>query len=402
LGNRWIKATASRRRTRISLAMTLAAWPLAGALAQPVPIPPVLPVEDSDTAVLPPAGPHRLITLPSIIGGSGTVVDGDDPRLKVVGTVPMPGNAALALSRDASRIYVTETYWSHGNRGDRADLLSVYDGRTLELLKEIPLPGRLLVTAKLGQMGLSDDDALAYVYALVPGSQAHVVDLASGKVLTSVDLSGCALVYPYGPRSFATLCGDGTVGTATLSASGKAEVAFSPKFFDPDHDPIFENSLVDRTTGEAWLLSFTGKIYPARLGDKPAVGKPWSINAAAGLPEAGDGVQELAWRPGGGQLMALHRASRRLYVLMHAGNYWTQKSAGTEVWVLDSVRHILIRRIPLAKPAKSIQVTQDAKPMLFAFGGEENPASLTTYDAETGRKLSERRLQVPLGLVAGL
>jgi len=390
------------RGHRRFLLAALALLPSTIAWAQPATPPPVLPVEESDTAVLAPAGPHRVITMPSFAGGGGAVVEGDDDRLKAVGTIPMPGNAAIGLSHDASHIYVTETYWSHGNRGDRADLLSIYDGRTLNLEKEIPLPGRFLVVAKLGQMGVSEDDHLAYVYAMMPSSQAHVVDLAAGKVIASVDLSGCALVYPYGPRSFGTICGDGTVGAVTVPETGTAKVAFSPKFFDPDADPLFEHGLIDRTTGEGWFMSFTGHVYPIQFGAKPVVGKPWSVNVAAGLPEAGQGVQELAWRPGGGQFMALHRATRRLYVLMHTGNYWTQKYAGTEVWVFDGATHGLIRRIPLAKAAKSIVITQDAKPLLFAYEGEGREDSFTAYDPATGKKLRERRLLTPVGLVAGL
>jgi methylamine dehydrogenase heavy chain len=382
--------------------MTAALLSASVAPAQPAAQKPALPVEDSDTAVLPAAGPHRLITLSSFEGAAGAVVEGDDDRLKVVGAIPMPGNAAIAIAQDASKIYVSETYWSHGNRGDRADLISIYDGRTLNLEKEIPIPGRLHIVAKLGQMGLSDDGALAYVYAMVPSSQVHVVDLAAGKLATSVDLSGCAMVYPFGPRSFATLCGDGTVGTTTVPASGTAKVAFSPKFFDPDADPVFENSLIDHKSGEAWFVSFSGKVYPGKMGQVPAIGKPWSINEAAGMPAAGTGVQELAWRPGGAQLMAVHRATRRLYILMHPGNFWTQKYAGTEVWVLDTVSHSLIRRIGLAKPAKSIVVTQDDKPMLFAYGAEGPTGDLVAYDASTGKKLRERVLATPLALVPGL
>jgi methylamine dehydrogenase heavy chain len=363
---------------------------------------PVLPVEEGDSAVLAPGGPHRVVTQAGFVTQSGNVVEGDDPQLRVVGAVPMPSNASMALTRDGSKIYVAETYWSHGNRGDRADILSVYDGLSLNLEKEIPLPGRLHVVAKLGQLGLSDDEKLAYVFELIPNTQAHVVDIASGKVSASVDLSGCALVYPYGPRSFATICGDGTVGTVTVPASGDAKATFSPKFFDPDAEPLFENSLVDRTSGEGWFMSYTGKIYPAQLGSKPVIGKPWSINVAAGLPAAGTGVQELAWRPGGGQLMAVHRATKRLYVLMHAGNYWTQKNEGNEVWVLDSQQHKLLRRINLAKPAKSIAVTQDAQPLLFAFGGEGPDSSFAAYDPATGKKLRDRKLSTPIALVPGL
>ena len=392
---------ARAKRAQLALLFLVLSVPCTAAAQSAAP--PVLPAEQSDTAVLSAPGPHRVVTLSEFGGGAGAVVEGDDDKLKVLGSIPMAGNAAMVLSRDGSKIFISETYWSHGNRGDRADLISVYDGRTLNLEKEIPIPGRLLIVAKLGQMGISDDGALAYVYSLMPGSQAHVIDLAAGKLLTSVDLSGCAMVYPFGPRSFASLCGDGTVATATLPATGPAKVAFSEKFFDPDGDPIFENSIVDHTTGEGWLLSYSGRIYAAKLGEKPVVEKPWSITQAAGLPPSATGVQELAWRPGGSQLMTVHRATRRIFVLMHTGNYWTQKSAGTEVWALDAGSRSLIRRITLAKPARSIVVTQDDKPILFAYGGEGREGSdFIAYDAITGKKLRERKLRTTLALAPGL
>jgi len=402
------RADVSRRVGQAAIAACLVLTPaLQQARADVVTdrLPPVLPVEESDTAVLTPGGPHRVLTLPGFTSTAGAIVEGGDEQLKVLGSVPTPVNASIALSRDGSKIYVGETYWSRGNRGDRADLLSVYDARTLNLEKEIPIPDRLHVVAKVGQMGLSDDDKLAYVYALMPSSTAHVVDLAAGKLMTSVDLAGCALVYPYGPRGFASICGDGTIATATVPAGGvgEAKVSFSPKFFDPDADPLFENSIVDRTTGEGWFLSYSGKIYPAKLGATPKIEKPWSVNEAADLPVAGTGVQELAWRPGGGQLMALHRATKRLYIVMHMGNYWTQKKGGPEVWILDATTKRLVRRVPLAAPVKSIAVTQDDKPILFAFGGEGAESSgFTAYDAVTGKKLRNRELSATIALVPGL
>jgi methylamine dehydrogenase heavy chain len=39
--------------------------------------------------------------------------------------------------------------------------------------------------------------------------------------------------------------------------------------------------------------------------------------------------------PGGRQLMALHSKTGRLCVLMHRGEYWTQKEDGEENWVVD-------------------------------------------------------------------
>ncbi|WP_297514415.1 amine dehydrogenase large subunit [uncultured Caulobacter sp.] len=375
--------------------------PAKPAEAAAAPLPPVLPEEEADTAVLATAGPHRLFLFDPYYYAGAHVIEGDDPLLSEKGLAPAARNAGATLSRDGGKIYFSETYWSRGDRGDRQDLLTVYDGRTLALEKEIPLPSRLLVVPKTNQVATSEDGALAYAYAMAPASQVHVVDLAAGKVIGSVDMPGCSLAFPFGARSFASLCGDGTVGVATVGPAAEAAPKFSKPFFDADNDPVFENSFVDRATGEAFFLSFTGKIYPAKLaGAAPVVDKPWSINVAAGFPAAGAGVQELAWRPGGGQVMAFHRKNRQLYVLMHAGNYWTHKVEGTEVWVLDVDKHSLIKRISLAAPAKGIAVTQDDQPLLYAY--DSAPMSLAVYNAKTGEVTGRRKIGGIIGMVPGL
>lgn len=397
-----------------AVALALASGPAWAADAKPAPaktptqaasadkpLPPVLPEEDADTAVLPAAGPHRLFLWDPYISSGVHVIDGANPELTELGLVPGARNASASISRDAGKVYIAETYWSRGDRGDRQDLLSIYDGKTLVLEKEVTLPSRLLVVPKSNQVTTSEDGALAYVYALAPASQVHVVDIAQGKLLGSVDMPGCALAFPFGARSFASLCGDGTVGVATVGPAAESAPKFSKPFFDADNDPVFENSIVDRTTGEAWFLSFSGKIYPAKLsGATPVVDKPWSITVAAGMPAAGTGVQELAWRPGGAQIMSMHRKTRQLYVLMHPGNYWTHKTEGTEVWVLDADKKTLIKRIKLDAPAKGIAVTQDDAPLLYAF--ESYPPSLAVYDAKTGVAKGQRRVGGYLGMVPGL
>jgi methylamine dehydrogenase heavy chain len=44
------------------------------------------------------------------------------------------------LSHDKSALYVAETYWSKGFRGERSDMVTVYNPKTLEITDEIPLP----------------------------------------------------------------------------------------------------------------------------------------------------------------------------------------------------------------------------------------------------------------------
>lgn len=374
----------------------VSAW--SSAIAAP---PPPLPIEQSDVAQLPPFSPHRFYLLNAFSTGMTTIVDGDDPTLKTIGSVPGSWNGIISVPGNADKIYIAETYWSHGNRGTRADLLSVYDGKTLKLEREIPIPGRLITNPKTAQIAISTDAQLAYVYDMVPASAIHIVDLAQGKLLTSADVPGCALVHAYGKRSFATLCGDGTLGFGTVPAEGKPKLVFTKPFFKADQDPVFDNSIIDRDTGQGWLITYSGHVIPVQLGPTPVIGKPWSITMAAGMPESGTGVQELAWRPGGAQFVALHRATRRLCVLMHPGNYWTQKSNGTEVWVLDTDKHKLINRIKLADPGYGIAITQDDKPLLFVIGAGWS-GSVAVYDMVTGAKLRERKLPGFFGQVPGL
>lgn len=352
---------------------------------------PALPAEESDVAVLPPAGPHRLYQMSSAIGGSDgfvRIVELEGRSFRVVGSVPLNGRPTFTLSSDGSKALAAETLYSRGNRGDRLDVIAIYDGRTLTLEKEITIPGILQVVPKSQVFDLSADDRLAYVYDMFPASQVYAIDLAAGQVISTVDLPGCALAFPYGVRSFATICGDGTIGVATIpAAGGETKAVFSKPFFDPDEDPLFEQSVVDDATGDGYFLSFTGKIYPAKLGATPVLETPWSVTGAAGLAEVGTGVQEMAWRPGGGQMLALHRASKRLFVLMHTGNHWTPKAAGSEVWVLDAASRTLVRRIKLDKSAANVVVSQDAAPVLYVYGGGSD---LVAYDARTGDRIASR------------
>ena len=126
--------------------------------------------------------------------------------------------------------------------------------------------------------------------------------------------------------------------------------------------------------------------------------KPWSIQQAAGFAPAGTGVQELAWRPGGGQPAAYHKASGRLFVLMHMGTYWTHKQGGTEVWVLDTNTRKLLKRIPLQPIPTSgladerppfygtIGVSQDAEKPLIYLVNDEGGGDVV-MDAGTGEIL---------------
>jgi methylamine dehydrogenase heavy chain len=355
-----------------------------GALAKQAAQPPVLPAETSDVATLAPAFPHRFFTMG--YRGSAVIFNGDSGKLE--GQVPLGQESTLALSADNSRIYVGETMWTHGNRGARVDLLSIYDGKTLNLLKEIELPGRALVNMKFNDFSLSASGKRAYVYNMHPASSIVWVDLVKEAVGGTAEVPGCALVFAWGEDGVSSLCGDGSLATVSLPAGGAPKVTHTKPFFDAVNDPIFDNSLFDNATGRAVFLSYTGLIYAAKLGAEPVIEPPWSITEAAGQKAAGTGVDELAWRPGGRQPIAWHKQSDRIFVLMHPGSYWSHNDAAGEIWVLNLKTHALLARyavpVKLAGIVRSIAVSQRDKPQLYLLNPEGGD---TVVDADTGEEL---------------
>jgi methylamine dehydrogenase heavy chain len=353
--------------------------------------PPVLPAETSDVAVLPPATPHRFFTF--TWQGSAVIFDADSGKLE--GQVPLGQYASVTLSSDNSRIYVGETMWARGNRGPRVDLLSIYDGRTLNLLKEIELPGRALVGMKFNDVSLSPSGKRAYVYNMHPASSIIWVDLEKEAVGGSVEVPGCALVFAWGEDGVSSLCGDGSLATVSVPAGGPAKVSHTKPFFDVINDPIFDNSMYDAASGKAVFLSYTGLIYSATLGAQPVIDKPWSIQAAAGQKPASTGTDEVAWRPGGRQPIAWHKQSNRIFVLMHPGSHWSHNDAASEIWVLDVAKRQLLHRFPLRLkapgPVRSIAVSQGADPQLYLINPEGPSTVVNPDDGEAIRKIDFAR-----------
>ena len=358
-----------------------------------------LQAEVSDVATLKsPAPPHRFITNSGFGSGAGfTFFDGDTGKME--GNISAGYIPNLAIAPDSSKYYVSETYWTQGTRGERQDWLTVYDGPTLSAISSIRLPSRALV-GKVQNFDISASGGRAYVYLMQPASSVVWIDLKKQAVGGTVELPGCSLVFPWGDQGFSSLCGDGSLAEVTISDGGETKLSHTKPFFDPNKDPVYEASVVDRKTGRALFLSYTGLVYDVKLGAEPAIQKPWSIQAAAGLPVAGTGVDELAWRPGGRQFIAYHKASGRLFVLMHMGNYWTHKQGGTEIWVLDVNKRSLVARFPLW-PAptsgaagtqhppyySSLGVSQDEKPVIFLLNPDGNDQILDAATGDVIRKI---------------
>jgi methylamine dehydrogenase heavy chain len=357
---------------------------LAAEAAGPAPLAP----EVTELATLPPAGPHRLLVGGDFRSGDVRVVDGDTGKLQ--GMFYARTGSNLAIDPLGRFYYVAETSFARGNRGARLDYVSMYDEQ-LRLAGEISIPGRMIAVTKNPTFDVSADGKLGYVFNMQPAVSVSIVDLAARKLAATVETPGCGMVYPWGGAGFAMLCGDGTLATVQRR-NGRFELSRSAQFFDAERDPVFEESLVDRQTGRALFLSYTGKVYPVKLGDNPEFEPVWTLSEASGLPPASILAEHLAWRPGGSRLAAWHKATNRLYVLMHPGTHWTHKEGGTEVWVFDIASRKRVARYDVGGRASAITVSQDDKPLLFvSVGGPEGPGHINVLDALTG--VEQRKVQ---------
>ncbi|WP_182914004.1 amine dehydrogenase large subunit [Sphingobium terrigena] len=340
----------------------------------------VLEMETSDVLTITPPKPTWFF----VDGGwdmPGTsIFDGETGKMK--GMVETRRLADFAIDPAGKFYYVAETIWSKGDRGTRQDMVSVYDSQTLNLITEVPLPGRILIGSRKNNFIVSDDGKTAYVYDFSPVSGVNIVDLVKRKFVTAVELPGCASLMPNPGIGFSALCSDGSLATVAIKGT-KADISHSAPFFSATDDPIFDNFTYDKRKKETTFLTYTGQIYQAKLGATPTISAPFSIQAAAGIRPGETKPLELNWYPGGRQPMALHRPSGHLFVLMHMGEYWSHKASGTEVWEVDLATQKVVKRRALKEPMNNIEVSQTDKPLLF-MNGEEGSAIVV--DVATGEE----------------
>ncbi len=303
--------------------------------------------------------------------------DGDTGRMLAMMSAGGWRNA-VEMAPDMSAVYSPETYYSRGTRGDRTDVVTLYDTRSAQAEGEVVIPPkRATGMPHRRYSGISDDGRLVYVFNLTPAMSVSVVDVRTRRFVGEVETPGCAMIYPTGDRSLALLCGDGTVQELKLADDGTLhDRARSPAFFDPETDPVSEKAV---RAGARWFyFSFEGWVHPVTFGHgPPAPEARWSL--------FDDGERQQGWRIGGLQLAAIHRGDAALYVLVHQGGPGTHKSAGSQVWVYDPKTRKRVRIIRLAAPATSIAVSQDDQPLLVTSNAAV-PAVLV-YDARSGQPL---------------
>ena len=132
------------------------------------------------------------------------------------------GSMRVVPSLDGRVIYSPETYFSRGTRGERTDVISLYDPAHLSFISEIQIPPKR--SSNLPMMAnaqLTDDGRFLMVYNFNPGQSITVVDTQTRKFVGEIESSGCALIYPTGNRSFFSICADGALLNTVIDDTGK-------------------------------------------------------------------------------------------------------------------------------------------------------------------------------------
>jgi methylamine dehydrogenase heavy chain len=388
----------------------LGAGAAAALLAGGAPSEPLAAEQVGDVAKLPSQiGVHWVWTSDSVLKRSA-LFDADSGRM--LGMVDSgEGVAPLRphVSRARGEVYVVETVYARGHRGERTDLVTIYDAETLAVSGEVVIPPRRADNGNgVGLAALLDGDRFLVVFNQNPGMSVSVVDLESRSFVSELATGGCALVLPVGKQSFGMLCGDGTALAITLDEAGhEAGRTRSVKFFDATQDPLTEKGV--RSSSRWHFASFEGFVYGIDFAaEAPAAAEPWSLFS--------DAERSAGWRIGGIQHLALHEKSGRLYSVVHQGEAGSHKDPGPEVWVYDLAQHERVQRIEMgnltaaflrpqigveaggfgdwllksALPnpgADTLALTQDDAPLLLA--GERRSGAVGVYDALTGVHLRD-------------
>jgi methylamine dehydrogenase heavy chain len=178
---------------------------------------------------------------------------------------------------------------------------------------------------------LTDDGRFLLIYNFTPAQSVTVVDAHSRALVGEIETAGCALDFPTGPRSFFSICADGTLLNVHLDDTGHATTRErTGRMFDVATDPVTEKGV---RNGDTWqFVSYGGVMYPIQVTPTGlTLGTKWPLLTAAEQAEH--------WRPGGLQQLAVHTGLNRLYSIMHRGGPETHKDPGKEVWVYDLAKH---------------------------------------------------------------
>ena len=311
----------------------------------------------------------------ALIAGRVVLVDVAADNHNYKGALDAAQFASFVASDRKEELYVAETFYTRGTRGQRTDVVTVYDKENLKPIAEIMLPGgkRGLVVAHRYSLRLVDDDRYLLVFNFTPAASVVVIDIDNRKIVNEIQIPGCGLIYPSGKRGFSSLCSNGSLFSAQFDKNGAIthQEKIAP-FFNVDNDPLFDKPVYIKST--AYFPSFKGLMQPINFSGKtPVLGDSWSL-----LSES---ERRQNWRPGGWQIATVDD-NNLIYLIMHKDGFdGSHKSGGTEVWVFNPDTQRRVQRFKLKEWGVSIEVTRGKNPYLVVTNGD---MQLDIYRANTG------------------
>lgn len=329
-GPRWARPLACGL---LGLGLAAASWAAPPAAAKK-PLPPELPAETLQSGgSLPADATERIyvadVMIANIVDGRLRVFDARKGRLLGMVNTGFAGN--FALSAKADELYVATTYLSRGGRGERVDVLEVWDTANLKFKHEVLLPPKRAQTLNYRHLvTVSANGRFLLSQNATPATSLTVVDLAERKVVGEIATPGCwgSLAAAAHPARFSMLCGDGKVATITLNEQGQvADRQLTEKLFDADNDAWFHTA--ERVGDRFFFLSFKGMLTELDLSGPLA-----KVLGARSIVTAAQAKQ--GWRPGGYQAFALHPEGKLAVVSMHdQGREGSHKLPAKALWVVD-------------------------------------------------------------------
>lgn len=286
------------------------------------------------------------------------------------------------VSDDGSVYAQVSTTYSRISRGEREDYVEVFDPVTFKPVADITLPveaHRFLVGTYPWMSALTPDSKTLLYYQFSPAPAVGVVDLEGKAFRRMLEVPDCYHIFPTAADNFFMHCRDGSLARVQFDAASDAEPQVThSEVFHPEDEYVVNHPAYSQKSGRLVWPTYEGKIYQFDL----ASGEAKALNTIEGLT-----AEERAdnWRPGGWQLVAYHRPSNQIYMLVDQRAEWTHKTPSRHVVVIDAETGERIAKHELGHDIDSVAVSQDDDPLLY--GLSTGAKTLYIYDAETGEEL---------------
>ena len=302
--------------------------------------------------------------------------DKDSIGDQVKGLFPVSLMGTFIEAPSRGEIFAVETFHTRGTRGDRIDVLTIWDTVNLAAIAEVMLPTgkRFMGMPERVALQLLKNDRWLAIFNLSPSTTVTLVDLDTRAVIGEIPIPGCSFIYANGDMGLSALCADGRMLTVVLNDDGSEKSrVMSEAFFDSDDSPIFERPA---TVGDiAYFPAFDGRVQPVAMTGNAAL-------PMASWPLFGKG--EEAWAPSGIGIDGEDDLGR-IYFLMNAeanGVDGMHNAGGSEIWVFDPEARRRVLRIPRQAWGLSLAVGRGEEPKVLVT----NPTDMSVelYDGLTG------------------